>query len=106
MAFGLFNQDDPTLSHFLLLLMTIVAIGLILFFFWVKKEHFWIVIGLSLILGGAVGNLIDRIHLGYVVDFLDFSIAGCHWPAFNMADSAVTVGTLWILLNVIRGKSL
>jgi len=106
MAFGLFNQTDPGFSQIVLLLITIVAVGVILFFFWAKKEHILIVIGLSLILGGALGNLIDRIHLGYVIDFLDFYLADYHWPAFNMADSAVTGGTLWLLFNVIRGKSL
>jgi signal peptidase II len=106
MAFGLLNRVNPGLSSLFLLALTIAAIGVILFFFWVKKEHRWVAIGLSLILGGAVGNLIDRVHLGYVIDFLDFHLAGYHWPAFNVADSAVTVGTLWLLFNVIRGRSL
>jgi signal peptidase II len=106
MAFGLLNQAKPGLSSVLLLATTVAAIGVIIFFFWIKKEHLWVAIGLSLILGGAVGNLIDRIHLGYVIDFLDFHLAGYHWPAFNMADSAVTAGTLWLLFNVIRGRSL
>jgi signal peptidase II len=106
MAFGIFNQAHSGLSSMFLLAATIAAIGVILFFFWVKKDHLWLTIGLSLILGGAVGNLIDRIQLGYVIDFLDFFVAGYHWPAFNVADSAVTVGTFWLLFNLIRGKGL
>jgi len=106
MAFGIFNQSKPGFAFIFLLATTIAAIGVIIFFFWIKRNHLWLTIGLSLILGGALGNLIDRIQLGYVVDFLDFFIAGYHWPAFNMADSAVTGGTFWLLFNVIRGKSL
>jgi len=106
MAFGILNRAHSGLSSIFLLASTIAAIGVILFFFWVKKDHLWLTIGLSLILGGAVGNLIDRIQLGYVIDFLDFFVAGYHWPAFNMADSAVTAGTFWLLFNVIRGKGL
>lgn len=107
MAFGILNQAKPGLSYIFLLATTIAAIGVIIFFFfWTKKDRIWLTIGLSLILGGALGNLIDRIQLGYVIDFLDFFLADYHWPAFNMADSAVTAGTLWLLFNVIRGKSL
>jgi len=105
MAFGILNQTKPGLFPIFLLATTIAAIGVILFFFWARKNQIWVMIGLSLILGGAVGNLIDRVRLGYVIDFLDFFLAGHHWPAFNVADSAVTVGTFWLLLHVIRGKS-
>jgi signal peptidase II len=54
---------------------------------------------LSLILGGAVGNVIDRLRFDAVVDFLDFHLAGYHWPAFNVADSAITVGVALMLLH-------
>src|SRR5258708_31396752 len=53
--------------------------------------------GLALILGGALGNLIDRLRFGQVVDFLDFHAAGWHWPAFNVADSAITVGAALLI---------
>jgi signal peptidase II len=55
--------------------------------------------GLALILGGALGNVIDRFRYGQVVDFLDFHAAGWHWPAFNVADSAITVGALLLILD-------
>jgi len=59
--------------------------------------------GLALILGGALGNLIDRLRYGHVVDFLDFHAAGWHWPAFNVADAAITVGAgLLILESFLR----
>ena len=57
---------------------------------------------LSLILGGAVGNLIDRLAYGHVIDFLDFHIRGWHWPAFNIADSAITIGAVLFVLDELR----
>jgi signal peptidase II len=59
-------------------------------------------IGLSLVLGGAVGNLIDRLWLGHVVDFLDVYYGAWHWPAFNVADSAITVGAGMLILGTGR----
>ena len=56
-------------------------------------------LSLALILGGAIGNVIDRIVLGYVVDFLDFHVAGWHWPAFNLADSAITAGAVLLVAD-------
>jgi len=107
MAFGIFSQTRSGFYYYFLLLTTIGATGVILFFFfWIKGTKKWLTVGLSLILGGAVGNLIDRIRLGYVIDFLDFFLKGYHWPAFNVADSAVTVGTFWLLFNIIRGKKI
>ena len=60
---------------------------------------------LSMILGGAVGNLIDRILLGAVVDFLDFHVAGYHWPVFNVADSAITCGAGLLVWESLRPKA-
>ncbi len=60
---------------------------------------------LSLIAGGAIGNLIDRLRLGSVVDFLDFYINNHHWPAFNVADSAITVGVCLFLLGHFTSKA-
>ena len=58
--------------------------------------------GLALILGGAIGNVIDRLRFGHVVDFLDLHAAGWHWPAFNVADSAITVGAALLILDGFR----
>jgi signal peptidase II len=55
--------------------------------------------GLSLILGGALGNVIDRLRFGHVVDFLDLHAAGWHWPAFNAADSSITLGAALLILD-------
>ncbi|MBW1715608.1 MAG: signal peptidase II [Deltaproteobacteria bacterium] len=106
MAFGILGRSGPGAALCLLLGAIIAAIVVIFFFFyWTKKNQKWLTVGLALILGGAVGNLVDRVRFGYVIDFLDFSVKDYHWPAFNLADSAVTIGTLWLLLNLILGKS-
>jgi signal peptidase II len=101
-AFGLFNRPGSDLGYYLLLSATFIAVILLLFWFnRLKQEERVITPGLSLILGGAVGNLIDRIRLREVIDFLDFSIGSYHWPAFNVADSAITVGTFWVVLSLV-----
>lgn len=66
----------------------------------------WFSLGLGLIMGGALGNLIDRLWLGMVVDFIDLHVAGWHWPAFNVADSAVCVGAvLYVFCQPRSGKA-
>ncbi len=60
--------------------------------------------GLSLILGGALGNVWDRVRLGYVVDFIDVYYGEWHWPAFNIADSAITVGALLLIIDSLRRR--
>jgi signal peptidase II len=102
MAFGLMNRPDAGISFYFLVAVTIIAILLILFWFAkIKHEDRRMLFGLSLILGGAIGNLIDRIRIKEVIDFVDICIGSHHWPAFNVADSAITVGTLLIALNII-----
>lgn len=67
-----------------------------------RQSERWFCAGLALILGGAVGNLIDRVLYGYVVDFLDFHAGGWHWPAFNVADSAISVGAALLIIDSFR----
>lgn len=62
-------------------------------------------LSLALILGGALGNVIDRIALGYVVDFLDFHLAGWHWPAFNLADSAISAGAVLLVVESLLPRA-
>ena len=106
MAFGLMNRPDAGFSFYFLVAATFAAILLILF--WVRRlepDDWGMGLGLSLVLGGALGNLIDRIRLKEVIDFLDFFVGRYHWPAFNVADSAITVGTFFIALNLLFDKS-
>ena len=61
-------------------------------------------LSLSLIIGGAVGNILDRLFRGYVIDFLDFYVGNFHWPFFNLADSCITVGVILLLFDLLRSK--
>lgn len=81
---------------------TVIGIAAALFILWMLKSHAGqklFSFALACILGGAVGNVIDRTLHGYVVDFLDFHYAGWHFPAFNVADSAITVGAICLVLD-------
>ena len=92
-AFGLLANLSPGMRTFIFLFISSLAVGLILYFYLkTPADHYMLAVGFALIFGGAVGNLIDRIRYGVVTDFLDFYISKYHWPAFNVADSAITVG--------------
>jgi len=80
-----------------------VAVSLLLtVWLWRLQGNRRLALALALILGGALGNLWDRLLLGYVIDFIDIYYAGWHWPAFNVADSAITVGALLLLWHEMR----
>lgn len=104
MAFGLLN-DGATHATRLLLIAASIAV---LAFLAQLTLRAWretgdaVPLPLFLVLGGATGNLWDRVQHGYVVDFLDFHLAGWSWPAFNVADSAITIGALWLLWEMWR----
>lgn len=69
-----------------------------------KQENRYVLVGLTLVLGGALGNLWDRLTLGHVVDFLDFHWAGWHFPAFNIADTAITLGVASLIVDMLFTK--
>lgn len=70
-----------------------------------KYPHqYWFALALALVLAGAVGNVIDRILIGAVIDFLDFHALGYHWPAFNVADSAITCGAALLIWDALRPR--
>ena len=98
MAFGI----DFPFGYFI---FSLVSVLLTIFLFWylwsVRKDSLLIRLGLAMIIAGAVGNLIDRLMLGEVIDFLDFMIGNFHWYVFNLADSYVTVGMVLILTDSI-----
>ena len=82
--------------------ISIILTILLLYYLWtIKSEGIVIRTGISMILSGAIGNLIDRIYLGDVVDFLDFAIGSYHWYVFNLADSYVTIGMALVLFDSI-----
>ena len=97
-AFSLFAQaagwQTPLLAAFALAAAVIVSVLIVR-----NPGRGLLCLGLALILGGALGNLIDRLRFGHVVDFLDFHALGWHWPAFNVADSAISVGAVILILE-------
>ncbi len=104
-AFGFFAAGSPMVRKFIfLVLSSMVALFVIWFYHRCAREHHFLSFGLALIFGGAVGNLIDRFSYGMVVDFLDFHIGSAHWPAFNVADSAITVGMGILIYHILFKK--
>ena len=104
-AFGLLAGNSSQLRHIIFLISSLAAMGLI-FYLYAKTppQQRLLEIGLALILGGAIGNAVDRIRLGRVIDFLDVYIKDFHWPAFNVADSAITVGIIIFIYHLLFNK--
>jgi len=101
-AFSFLAEAGGWQRWFFALIALIVSVVIVL---WIKRleaHEKWHAIALALILGGAIGNVIDRIWLGYVVDFIDVYYKTSHWPAFNIADSAISVGVAMIIIESIR----
>lgn len=99
MAFGFMNRPGMDMGYYVLVAASICA--LLLMLAWslkLKGRDPRLTLGLSMIMGGAAGNLIDRIRYREVIDFLDFYMGSFHWPAFNVADSAITAGSIWVAL--------
>ena len=96
-CFGMLDSLGAVAPWLLSGLALAVVVGLL---FWLRRsEHAMMAIGLGLVIGGALGNVIDRLRYGAVVDFLDFHVAGWHWPAFNFADAGICVGAGLILVD-------
>ena len=105
-AFCFLAATSPLFRYIFFIAVTLAAILLILHYLRVSRiEETSLVSALALILSGAVGNLIDRVRFGEVVDFLDVYLGSYHWPAFNVADSAITVGVaILIMVLIMRRK--
>lgn len=100
-AFSFLSDPDSLWQVvFLAIIAIIVSLGIIIWLLKLpRKNNNLMGSGLSLVLGGALGNLYDRLTHGYVVDFLDFYIGAYHWPAFNIADSAICIGAGIVILK-------
>lgn len=105
-AFSLFNDSTSEWRTLLLVLFSIAAVVLVGGFIFRRAGSLdrYSLSGFALILGGALGNVFDRIVWGRVTDFLDFYIGGYHWPAFNVADSAIVIGSALLLIEVLRPR--
>jgi len=97
-AFSFLSDAGGWQRWFFIGLTLAVSAGLVVWIGRLRPEEKWLATALALVLGGALGNLVDRVRLGRVTDFLDFHWQGWHWPAFNLADSAITLGVLLLLL--------
>lgn len=92
-AFGLFRYQTTAF-----IFISLIAIAFTIFYLIRRKVGFYL--PFALILGGAVGNLIDRLRFGYVIDFVDLHF----WPVFNIADSCITIGSIYLFIVILRGK--
>lgn len=101
-SFGMFNSIEN--AHLLLSILQF-SVALVIAVWMYRNKNTFFVFPLGLIVGGALGNVIDRIKNGAVADFLDFHIANYHWPAFNIADSCVFIGVAMIILHDIFLKN-
>ena len=99
-AFGIFKDQ-----RWLLMVLAILCMFFVFYAFKLYgQKNTYMAMALGLILGGALGNFVDRIRLGYVIDFLDFYISSHHWPAFNIADTAICVGVGLMMLRLSRAS--
>ena len=102
-SFGFFDGDSP-LNQWLLSLVALTITAMLVI--WLARiDKPWVAVALGLIIGGAIGNVIDRLVGGGVVDFLDFHWGAHHWPAFNVADTGITMGAATLILDslFVRG---
>lgn len=104
-AFGIF-QENPTHSRTeILVAFSIVAVALLAILLWrIDKLDLPSAAGMSLIFGGAAGNVYDRVHVGHVTDFLDFYFGTYHWYTFNIADSAICIGAGLLILSTFLNE--
>lgn len=101
-AFGLLAEMGASFRGAFFITVSVGAIAFILGYRWRCPQMGRLpALGLSLILGGAIGNLVDRLRIGLVIDFLDFYYRAYHWPAFNVADSAISIGVGLMLLEIL-----
>jgi signal peptidase II len=103
-AFSFLAQAGGWQRWFFIGLAVIISVVLLVWLAKLKPTAKLEAISLSLILGGAIGNVIDRIMYGYVIDFLDVYVGTSHWPAFNIADSAICIGAILLILDSFKSE--
>lgn len=104
-AFGLFSQSPAAWKAVALLLLSgVTVIALLWYYFFVEDLSRWMRVAFCLIVGGALGNMIDRFRFSKVIDFLDFYWHNYHWPAFNLADAAISAGVILLLFDTLIGS--
>lgn len=101
-AFSFLNDAGGWQKVFFTIFSLSISLVLLIWLFRLPKEKKGTACALSLILGGALGNVIDRFHYGYVIDFIDVYYKHYHWPAFNIADSAIFIGAVLLIIITLR----
>ena len=103
--FGFFSQSGRPAVFLVLTAASFVALALVIYYFFkTPAAERGLKLALSLIMAGALGNQVDRVGRGYVIDFLDLHIKNRHWPFFNVADSCITIGALFLLILLLVRK--
>lgn len=103
-AFSFLSDASGWQRWFFAVLAVTVSAVLVVWLRRLPPSEKFVAVALALILGGAIGNVIDRVYLGYVIDFIDVYYAQAHWPAFNVADSAISIGAVMLIWDALRGK--
>lgn len=103
-AFSLFSNSSSLTHNILLVVSCIVILSLTTFAFKLENNQNFLKVALALIIGGAIGNVVDKITLGYVIDFIDFYISTWHFATFNLADAAISIGALMLCIDSLYKK--
>ncbi len=104
-VWGIFSNTAHTFILKIITALSLAALVIVVYYFLkLEARCKWELTSLSFIIGGAVGNITDRIIQGYVVDFLDVMIGTYHWPTFNVADSFISIGVILLIISIWRGK--
>jgi signal peptidase II len=105
-AFGIFSSISSPVKSILLSLFTVAAVAVVVIYALRSPVRNWLLqVSLACILGGALGNLYDRLSYGYVIDFLELYFRDYHWPAFNVADSAISTGVVLLAIEIFRNEN-
>lgn len=99
-SFGMFSHPERWMVY-VLIAVALAIVGFMLHWLW-RAEKMWVALALGLVIGGALGNVIDRLRFGAVADFFDVHVAGYHWPAFNIADSCIFIGVALLIWDGLR----
>jgi len=104
-VWGFFSNHASTVVPIIITVFSLITLVVIVFFFLkLKGDCKYELLGISFVLGGALGNILDRLYQGFVVDFLEFIIIKYHWPVFNIADSFISIGVFVLVLSIWKGK--
>lgn len=103
-AFSFLNHSNGWQVYLLVMIAVIVCVGMVFWLLLQPQKSKWQVLAIALIVGGAIGNLIDRLRFGYVIDFIDFHLGNWHYATFNIADSAITIGVGLLIIILLLSK--